>query len=136
MTVAKLALAALAALTPAAPPAPQICPHTCGVCSHICADLDESCPQWAKEGECKSNADHMLKNCPTSCGICTPKCVDIHTDCNHWLKEGECTTNPGFMYAAPQRPQRRLSLARAAAAGPARRTPAHAAPPRARAAGT
>merc|ERR1719160_2162336 len=63
---------------------------SCGVCSLMCSDREEHCASWAKEGECTSSPDYMLKECPTSCGLCAPKCADVHVDCNHWGKEGVC----------------------------------------------
>ena len=29
-----------------------------------------SCPSWAIEGECETNAGYMRKRCPASCGVC------------------------------------------------------------------
>jgi len=37
-----------------------------------CVDLDESCPSWAKGGECDKNANYMHKNCAKACGVCDP----------------------------------------------------------------
>ncbi len=40
----------------------NLCPHTCGVCSHVvCADRDESCGSWAKQGECKTAPEYMVR---------------------------------------------------------------------------
>lgn len=60
------------------------CPISCGTCQFECADKDDSCPSWAKLGECTKNRASMLSLCPTSCGICSPVCKDISPDCKNW----------------------------------------------------
>jgi len=49
-----------------------MCPSSCGVCTTVCIDRDESCHQWAISGECdkESARPFMLKTCPSSCGVC------------------------------------------------------------------
>ena len=74
-----------------------LCPHSCGTCTHKCEDGDVSCGNWAKGGQCKSNAQFMNSKCPTSCGLCTPTCKDIHEDCMTWMHAGACGDNPLFM---------------------------------------
>jgi len=37
-----------------------------------CVDLDDSCPIWAKGGECDKNTNYMHKNCAKACGVCDP----------------------------------------------------------------
>ena len=54
----------------------EICPLSCGVCTHVCNDTDTSCGAWATAGECEANPESMLRICPTSCGLCTPECKD------------------------------------------------------------
>ena len=38
--------------------------------STSCADEDESCAQWARDGECRKNAAFMTTQCAASCGTC------------------------------------------------------------------
>ena len=37
----------------------------------MCEDKEKDCPNWAAEGECESNREHMLTKCPQSCGLCS-----------------------------------------------------------------
>ncbi|KAL3909495.1 MAG: hypothetical protein SGPRY_009404 [Prymnesium sp.] len=74
----------------------RICPLSCVVCNHTCADQNATCISWALNGECDANPDFMLRNCPTSCGICTPMCEDSLPECAGWAHLGECTKNPDF----------------------------------------
>ena len=46
------------------------CPKTCGVCSTVCADKEQACPDWAAKGECEKNPASMLALCPQACGTC------------------------------------------------------------------
>ena len=46
------------------------CPATCGVCSMVCHDKDDSCLAWAVDGQCDSNPEGMLTLCPAACGVC------------------------------------------------------------------
>ena len=41
-----------------------------GTANHTCADEDESCAQWARDGECRKNAAFMTQQCAASCGTC------------------------------------------------------------------
>ena len=41
-----------------------------GTANHTCADEDESCAQWARDGECGKNAAFMTQQCAASCGTC------------------------------------------------------------------
>ena len=75
----------------------EICPLSCGVCTHVCNDTDTSCGAWATAGECEANPESMLRICPTSCGLCTPECKDTNADCPGWGGSGECNENPEFM---------------------------------------
>ena len=70
----------------------DLCPHSCGVCSLMCSDRDDSCAAWAKDGECTKSPDYMLKECPTS-RASAPGRADISPDCNHWGKEGNCDSS-------------------------------------------
>ena len=47
-------------------------PRPCALqlCTTVCADHDESCKGWAKEGQCEENKAFMYRVCPASCGIC------------------------------------------------------------------
>ena len=75
----------------------EICPLSCGVCTHVCNGTDTSCGAWATAGECEANPESMLRICPTSCGLCTPECKDTNADCPGWGGSGECNENPEFM---------------------------------------
>ena len=75
----------------------EVCPLSCGTCTHTCNDTDASCGAWAMQGECEANPDAMLRICPTSCGLCTPECKDLKEECPGWGAAGECNENPEFM---------------------------------------
>lgn len=72
-----------------------------------CVDSHDSCPEWAKAGECEANAGYMRKNCQKSCGTCgsdaddvvdNDPCRDVRVeDCPGWAEQGECESNPPFM---------------------------------------
>ena len=47
------------------------CPESCGLCTTVCQDHDESCKGWAKDGQCEDNKPFMYRVCPASCGICS-----------------------------------------------------------------
>ena len=75
-----------------------------------CRDLNPSCPNWSKEGQCDANPAYMHEQCRKSCGICaqdasvddsTP-CVNTAAehDCEYWSTMGECTANEAFMRTA------------------------------------
>merc|ERR1719161_2305492 len=68
----------------------EICPLSCGTCTHSCNDTDSSCGSWAQAGECEANPDAILRICPTSCGLCTPECKDLKEECPGWGAAGEC----------------------------------------------
>lgn len=87
------------------------CPVSCGICSPPCKDLnggikigpnsgitDSPCEMWAKQGQCETNADYMLKQCPVACGACRAKRKDKDKLCNEWAHNGECQENSGFMF--------------------------------------
>ncbi len=38
----------------------EICPLSCGTCTHSCNDTDASCGSWAQAGECESNVRGSL----------------------------------------------------------------------------
>ena len=70
----------------------------------LCRDLDPSCPNWAKSGQCDANPDFMLQSCRKSCNTCAendvpdedgPPCVNTAAehDCEYWSTMGECTKN-------------------------------------------
>jgi len=46
------------------------CPDSCGLCTTVCQDHDESCKGWAKDKQCDDNKAFMYRVCPASCGIC------------------------------------------------------------------
>lgn len=39
-----------------------------------CLDTDERCPEWARQGECRNNAQFMLVQCRKSCS----SCIELH----------------------------------------------------------
>ena len=52
----------------------KTCAQSCGLCTHVCADHDSSCPAWAQRNggtECEENKGFMLATCPASCGVCS-----------------------------------------------------------------
>ena len=59
--------------------------------------MHDDCAQWARRGECQTNAETMVRNCPTSCGICTPTCKDMMQSCVRWAAEGACSDNSSYM---------------------------------------
>ena len=76
-------------LTPSQKYMAEVCPLSCGTCTHTCNDTDASCGAWAMQGECEANPDAMLRICPTSCGLCTPECKDLKEECPGWGAAGE-----------------------------------------------
>ena len=36
----------------------------------VCRDLNETCPDWGKRGECKHNPQYMTQACPLTCNSC------------------------------------------------------------------
>jgi hypothetical protein len=65
-----------------------------------CLDQNRSCAQWAKLGECKTNAQWMSKTCRKSCGKCAAgACGDFNGDCEAWAKAGECESNKIYMHS-------------------------------------
>mmetsp|Transcript_3670 Transcript_3670/g.9369 ORF Transcript_3670/g.9369 Transcript_3670/m.9369 type:complete len:694 (-) Transcript_3670:174-2255(-) len=69
-----------------------------------CDDRNQACSEWAKQGECRRNANWMNANCMRSCGQCpapTPasisSCVDSDSRCGHWAQQHQCTANPEWM---------------------------------------
>ena len=73
------------------------CAHSCGICPHLCRDVEEACAAWAKDGQCESNPNYMAKTCPTSCGLCSVRCYDKEPDCGQWARHGECEKNPAIL---------------------------------------
>lgn len=73
----------------------------------------ESCPLWARAGECDANPVFMLATCQLSCG-CKPvpaeaagrACEDRDKtgSCAVWAASGECDANPAFMKLKCVRP--------------------------------
>ena len=47
----------------------DLCPHSCGSCPIICRDVEEACPDWAKQGQCADNPHFMRRACMFSCAI-------------------------------------------------------------------
>jgi len=46
----------------------EICPLSCGTCTHSCNDTDVSCGSWAQAGECRLT--------PMRCSVCArPRAV-------------------------------------------------------------
>mmetsp|Transcript_6215 Transcript_6215/g.12848 ORF Transcript_6215/g.12848 Transcript_6215/m.12848 type:complete len:177 (+) Transcript_6215:90-620(+) len=37
-----------------------------------CIDEDKRCPEWSRNGECKTNPQYMLVSCRKSCSSCIP----------------------------------------------------------------
>ncbi|XP_061180039.1 uncharacterized protein LOC133188574 [Saccostrea echinata] len=68
---------------------------------------NDKCQEWAKNGDCITNANWMGRFCKKSCGKCSsgPKktpsknCVNIEGDkgCNKWAMKGECITKKTWM---------------------------------------
>ena len=48
----------------------RLCPTSCGLCTTVCMDHDESCRGWAKGSQCDDNKAFMYRVCPAACGIC------------------------------------------------------------------
>jgi len=64
-----------------------------------CNDENDSCANWAKNGECAGkNADFMKKTCPHSCSACHHLCRDAEEGCRGWAEGGQCTENPDYMF--------------------------------------
>lgn len=83
-----------------------------------CVDLDNNCKNWAKEGQCKLNADLILDKCKVSCDICgktdleigmlkrlyaneaieyKKRCPDKDNQCEMKANNSECKSNPNYM---------------------------------------
>merc|ERR1712096_113632 len=60
-----------------------------------CNDANESCANWAKDGQCQSG-DHVKQMCPHSCASSPHTCRDENPMCTAWAEE--CTKNVDFMY--------------------------------------
>ena len=90
---------------------------SCGLCTELCLDKHNDCPQWATSGFCGTNAAYMVRECPNSCGVCTDEhhkqsshptqrdlsltetraCADRdRAQCLIW-GEHECDANPAAM---------------------------------------
>ena len=81
------------------------CPVSCGVCTSMCLDKLNDCPQWAAAGDCLKNPGFMMKECPRSCDLCgegkssgpVAKCENRNQQqCLLW-GEQECPANPASM---------------------------------------
>ena len=46
------------------------CPQSCGACSKLCVDKNDSCQAWKDDNECVRNHKRMHALCPASCGLC------------------------------------------------------------------
>jgi len=78
-----------------------------------CRDLNPSCGEWQRAGQCSANPQFMLMNCRLSCGECSEKassgsavlCTNSspESDCDYWAAIGECASNPTFMHASCKR---------------------------------
>lgn len=67
---------------------------------NVCVDVDPSCSEWAREGQCEENKEFMNKHCAVSCHICKRRCFDKLSSCARWAKDtDECETNAGFMHS-------------------------------------
>ncbi len=69
-----------------------------------CTDKHESCPGWAKAGDCQGEpAGYVSVYCPKSCNTCDDladksasnisiqdMCKDDHYQCSEWAGMGEC----------------------------------------------
>ena len=76
------------------------CPVACDECSNQCADHEEHCTLWKKQGECKKNPEYMNIYCAKSCGVCKGKsCEDENKFCGDWAKNGYCKSKKfkGYM---------------------------------------
>ncbi|KAI8781987.1 cysteine-rich venom protein LIO1 [Biomphalaria glabrata] len=85
-----------------------------------CNDKAGGCAAWAKNGQCQSNPNYMLKDCKKSCDVCKAKggsvnqggedkggsvnqggedgdCNDNAGGCAAWAKDGQCQINPKYM---------------------------------------
>ncbi|KAL1527780.1 hypothetical protein AB1Y20_009165 [Prymnesium parvum] len=65
-------------------------------------DSHPRCAEWARAGECTSNAAYMRSACEYSCGSCAsaappPACEDASSFCGQWAAVGECDSNPSYM---------------------------------------
>ena len=52
-----------------------------------CVDLNDSCLDWATDGECEKNPGYMIKDCPRSCNVCGEDDDDEGSD--DWYEERE-----------------------------------------------
>lgn len=43
-----------------------------------CMDLNPSCPDWARDGECSFSPEYMYSNCPQSCDHCNSALTSLH----------------------------------------------------------
>ena len=68
----------------------------------LCEDAQpEACAAWAKNGQCESNPDFMLRRCGKSCNLCDHNlCDDNDASCPAWRASGECKANPAAMLSA------------------------------------
>ncbi|XP_052809943.1 uncharacterized protein LOC128238262 [Mya arenaria] len=65
-----------------------------------CADTNEHCDYWTKNGECQKNPVYMNQSCKKACGLCTEGCTNVYPDsnCYFWANRAQCTTNQAFMH--------------------------------------
>lgn len=61
-----------------------------------CNDNNDSCANWAKNGECTK--DHVKEMCPHSCSACPHLCRDDNPQCSAWADNKQCKENVDFMY--------------------------------------
>ena len=64
--------------------------------SEACADSNQMCDAWARNGQCKINRSFMNTNCRKACGLCTAAsapCADSFKDCQSISRQqGACDT--------------------------------------------
>uniref|UniRef100_A0A0M3HW24 ShTK domain protein n=1 Tax=Ascaris lumbricoides TaxID=6252 RepID=A0A0M3HW24_ASCLU len=66
-----------------------------------CFNRNQCCEQWARDGECRRNAQYMRQYCSAACHTCRPayntsnECADRHISCQQWRTDGQCSGNSG-----------------------------------------
>ncbi|XP_022251606.1 zinc metalloproteinase nas-13-like [Limulus polyphemus] len=64
-----------------------------------CADKNQNCEFWARQGECQRNPLWMMENCKKSCKQCKyTLCRDESSYCNFWRRNRQCERNSSFMH--------------------------------------
>ncbi|VDM97281.1 unnamed protein product [Thelazia callipaeda] len=61
-----------------------------------CFNRHHCCEMWARNDECRLNANYMRQYCQAACHVCNPsynasnECPDRHISCRQWSMEGQC----------------------------------------------